>query len=172
MPVRSPQAARERFLAPLRRSLSCVTSALVYAPAGKRPGDVEALALSEDPLWLRSASVGRIQFLLGHEFKVVQEGRKDFRVTTTGYRYHLLDEDDRELIAWHWHPDAGAGYPHIHVPAGLVTRKAHIPTGRVSIESVLRFLIDDLRVRPARDDYADVLKESEGPFIRYRRWHA
>jgi hypothetical protein len=51
----------------------------------------------------------------------------------------------------------------------------HVPTGRVSIESVLRLLLTDLKVPPARDhvsDFADVLDASERDFIEHRRWHS
>jgi hypothetical protein len=50
-----------------------------------------------------------------------------------------------------------------------------VPTGRVSIESVLRLLLIDLAVpaRPAHiTDVAKVLDDCERPFIEHRRWHA
>lgn len=174
MPGRSPQAAREAFLEPLRRALSCVTTAQIYVSGGKSPGDLQALALSEDPLRLNSVRIGVIQFKLGHQFRVIQEGRKEWRVTTAGYAYHILDEVGKELIGWHWHP-ATSAHPHLHVPAGPIDRRVHVPTGRVSIESVLRLLLTDLEVPPAAahaDDFAEVLDECEGPFILHRRWHA
>jgi hypothetical protein len=174
LPDRSPQAAREEFLAPLRRALSCLTDAQIFVPGGKHPGDVEAVALSEDPLQLRSARIGNVGFVLGHQFKVIQDGRKSWRVTTTAYRYHLLSESGQELIGWHWHP-ATSGHPHLHVPAAPIDRRIHVPTGRVSIESVLRLLLTDLEVPPARDhagDFEVVLAECEAPFVEHRRWHA
>jgi hypothetical protein len=100
-------------------------------------------------------------------------------VSTTAYRYHLLDESGKELIGWHWHPESKGdsrlrGHPHLHVPAGPIDRRLHVPTGRVSIESVLRLLVDlGIPARPAHvTDFAKVLDECEGPFIKHRRWHA
>lgn len=140
---------------------------------------MEALALSEDPLQLRSARIGAVQFDLGHQFKVVEDSRKSWHVSTTAYMYTLRDGEGRELIGWHWHPDAKGDdrlrpHPHLHVPAGRIDRRVHVPTGRVSIESVLRILLTDLAV-PARPthaaDFAAVLDECERPFIEHRRWH-
>ena len=51
------------------------------------------LALSQDPLQLRSAKLGTVQLLLGHQFRLVAESRKDWHVSTIAYRYHLLDGD-------------------------------------------------------------------------------
>jgi len=158
---------------PLRRALSCITTAQLFVPGGKKPGETEALALSEDPLRLRSTRVGDIRFILGHQFKVVQDGARSWHVSTTWYRYHLTDGHGRELLAWHWHP-ATSPYPHLHAPAGLIEPRVHIPTGRVSVESVIRLLLSDLRVPPTRahaDDHEQVLDDCEGPFIQHRRWH-
>lgn len=180
MPGRSPEEARKAFLQPLQRALSCITDAKLFVSRGKQPGDVEALALSEDPLRLNSARVGLVQFVLGHQFRLVQESRKSWHVSTSAYRYHLLDDTGRELIGWHWHPDSLGdprlrGRPHLHVPTETIDRRVHVPTGRVSVESILRLLLIDLAVPPRTAhvaDFAEVLDECEGPFIQHRRWHA
>ena len=169
MPGRTPGEAREAFLAPLRRALSCITADQLYV-AGKSPGEVEALTLSRDPLPLHSPRIGAVQLELGHQFRLVPD-EAGWHVSTTAYRYHLLDEAGGELIGWHWHPGSGSDRPHIHVRAGRVDRHVHVPTGRVSIESVLRLLLTDLQVAPRRGDFAAVLDEAEARFITHRRWH-
>jgi hypothetical protein len=149
--------------------LSCITHAQFFV-AGRSPGEIEALTVSEDPLTLQSGRIGTVQLELGHQFRVVQD-EDGWHVSTTAYRYHLLDGEGRELVAWHWHPaGTGDGRPHIHVPAGPIDRRVHVPTGRVSIESVFRMLLTDLQIRPRREDYAQVLDEAEELFNRYRRW--
>jgi hypothetical protein len=112
-----------------------------------------------------------MQFELGQQFRLVQD-EDGWHVSTVAYRYQLLDENDGELIAWHWHPGAGPDHPHIHVPAGPINRHVHVPTGRVSIETVLRLLLTDLEVPARRPDHGEVLDETEARFIQYRRWHA
>ncbi len=63
----------------------------------------------------------------------------------------------------------------MHVAAGPIGGSTHLPTGRVSIEAVLRMLLMDLKVQPTRDhadDFLSVLDAAERPFIEHRRWHA
>jgi hypothetical protein len=93
-------------------------------------------------------------------------------VSTVAYVYRLDDDAGRELIAWHWHAGSRVSYPHAHMTGLAVSSRAHLPTGRVSIESVLRLLLDDLGVPARRPDYAEVLAEAERLFIGRRRWHA
>lgn len=53
---------------------------------------------------------------------------------------------------------------------GLATDKLHVPTGRTSFESVVRFLVTDLRVKPARTDWEAIVKESEDRFMAFKTW--
>jgi hypothetical protein len=169
LPGRNPTAAREAFIAPLRRSLSCFTDVQMFV-TGARTGEIEALTLSEDTVKL-SSGLGRIQLSIGHNFRVIEDSEAGYRVTTAGYIYSLLGDDDRELLGWHWHPTERTPRPHLHMQgAEPVTHKVHIPTGRVTIESVLRMLAEDLSVTPKRDDWADVLHASERPHLDHRTW--
>lgn len=174
MPGRTAARARDAFLEPLKRALTCVTTAQFLASYTKAHEELGALTLSEDPLPLRSSTRGDLSFVLVHSFRMVKESARSWHVSTAAYYYRLDDADHRELISWHWHPDPlpGPGYPHLHLASSAVGKHAHVPTGRVSIESVLRFLITELDVTPRRPDYLDVLDEAERPFIEYRRWHA
>jgi hypothetical protein len=174
MPGRTPAQARERFLGPLRRSLSCITNAQIIVSPLRDPGGLQALTLSQDPLRLRSGQGVDYQLRLRQQFHLVREGR-DWRVTTDAYQYRLDDGTGQEMASWHWHPNTGNPHPHLHVPGGPAGGRTHLPTGRVSIESVLRVLLTDLAVQPTRDhvnDFLDVLDASEAPFIEHRRWHA
>lgn len=158
----------------MKRALSCITDAHLFTSGGSWDED-HALTLSQDPLQLRSALHGDLKLKIAHQFRYVQEDRSDWHVSTVQYAYRLDDGDGNELISWHWHPHIGATFPHLHFSGGPISHKAHVPSGRVSIEAVLRLLLDDLKVQPTQahaDDYLEVLEECERPFIRYRRWHA
>ncbi len=159
-------------MAPLRRSLSCVTDAQLIVSSSGKPGDLEALTLSAEPLALRSWVPGGLHLRLRQQFRLVQEGQSSWHVSTAAYSYRLDDGAGGELAAWHWHPTSRVDYPHVHVAAGPIGGRVHLPTGRVSIESVLRLLLTDLGVPERRADFLDVLAEAEGPFIKHRRWHA
>lgn len=175
MPGRTPDRAREAFFTPLRLGLSCITNAQLFA-ANKAAGDVEALTLSDDPLRLRCgdmAAVAHVSLRIGHRYRLVQDD-DGWHVSTVAYEYYLLDDNQHELVAWHWHPNSRVKSPHVHAPADPVHRRMHIPSGRISIESVLRMLITDFGVQPMPDhsgDWEAILDEAERNFITHRRWH-
>jgi hypothetical protein len=95
----------------------------------------------------------------------------DGHVGSTGYYYDIELGD--EGIQFHWHPRVGVRYPHVNIrPSGsaahLVDR--HIPTGRTSIESVIRFLITELGAVPIRQNWREILDRNEAEFMRRSSW--
>lgn len=110
-----------------------------------------------------------------------------FTLTTTKYRYRLeVEESDdrptaaekaytRELFRWEYDPAPRGNHPrhHLHIfgaiPVGrgsVNLRTVHIPTGRVLLEDVIRFLITSLGFKPPCGDQWDaVLRESERRFV-------
>ena len=120
-------------------------------------------------------------------------GHARYRLRTDAYRYRVLDEQERELLVWHWEPE-GLGdrrRPHLHVAYGtgsaasinlptasgvgespfpqLDVPKLHVPTGRVLLEDVVRFLIEDLGVR-GRDGYDAILRDNVQWFLANQTW--
>jgi hypothetical protein len=108
-----------------------------------------------------------------HAFDV-SEDPTGWRVRSRAYAYYVLARERGEIIAFHWHPDRGlVALPHAHFktlndpfPMG----KAHMPTGRISMEAVIRLLIDELAVEPLRRDWRSVLARTERAFIDQRSW--
>jgi hypothetical protein len=98
-------------------------------------------------------------------------------VTITSYHYTLEEANGSEIISFQWHP-TGSGalpYPHVHLGhAAAVGRAeledAHIPTGRVALEQVLRFAIEAFKLRPRRSDWRDVLFGTRRRFEQWRTW--
>lgn len=95
---------------------------------------------------------------------------------TVAYAYRL-DAPAGELIAYHWHPQGRSTVtsPHLHLGAGAELgfgrlQGAHVPTGRIAIEDVLRLSIDELAVRPLRDDWRDILEPAQAGCAAWRRW--
>jgi hypothetical protein len=181
LPGRTQREARDAFLTPLRKALSCLTTAQLFAsPAGRAGDGLEAITLSQEPLKLRSGLLGDVIYLkLRQQFRVVKDesapARRRWKVSTVAYFYQLDDCAGAELASWHWHPQTGLRYPHTHVSGSRLGKQAHLPTGRVSIESVIRLLLIDLKVPAAKghaDDYQEILAKAEDDFIGYRSWHA
>ena len=82
----------------------------------------------------------------------------------SSYFYELLDSDGREVLAYHWHPRGNSPVPtpHLHLEQGAQVgraevRDAHLPTGDVSLEAILRVLIEEMGVRPQRSDWESIL---------------
>ncbi len=62
-------------------------------------------------------------------------------------------------------------WPHLHLsqasighPATLLG--AHLPTGRIALEEVIRLADLDLGVRPRRPDWSEVIRETQEAFER------
>jgi hypothetical protein len=106
--------------------------------------------------------------------------RGPWAVTTLGYSYELLDKYEQRIVAYHWHPDLNMpatypAFPHLHVgrlfahpslppdfrvhASALV--RAHLPTARISIESIRRLAIRELGVEPLDERWEHVLEETE-----------
>jgi hypothetical protein len=180
LPGRTAPQAVGRFLDTLQLALSTVTTTkLVASPGGHQTlGREHALTTSSgEPILLRCVSRQRLQLSLAWQYEIIRrpdaEPKERFKVSTRWYQHHVLTADDGEVALFHWHPVTGHG-PHVHIGAlgssGLLTSRSHVPSGRVPIEAVLRFLLTELNVKPARDDWAPVLDQCEQDFRRFASW--
>lgn len=103
-----------------------------------------------------------------HGYRLVHETgvHEPWRVATTNYWYHLLDRDERVVLAYHGHPVSRSTvtHPHLHIggrTAPLDLSKAHLPTGLVTLPAVIRMTITELGVEPLRPGWDDVLAQVE-----------
>jgi hypothetical protein len=92
-------------------------------------------------------------------------------------RLHSIGRCGELVWSYHWHPSSGRIlYPHTHLghtqlaEDAVLQQKAHNPTGRVSLESVVRACITEYGVAPMRDDWDKTLALREGDFQLYRSW--
>lgn len=175
MPGRNAHQARQNFLGPIQQSVSCLSRAYITF-IGKTPGELEALRPSEDPIRLQSRNLGSLLLTLRVHYRIIQKEPGNWGARTTAY-YYTIDDEVGEVISWQWHPETGNRHPHPHLHmTGQRTEKGlHTPTGRVSIEAVIRYLIEELGVLPTsehRNDYGQVLDTCERNFIENRSWHA
>ena len=160
MSGRSAGRAVEAFIAPFQRAVACVTrEILVRGPGRSEP--VRSLQFRGNAVRLRGRHRLELSVLVEY---VAEEGRPPARYATplVGYRYELAHADGPMILAYHWHPVgvSPVTWPHLHL-AGQVASvpfdKAHLPTGLVSRQDVLRFAIADLGVEPIRDDWQAIL---------------
>jgi hypothetical protein len=95
----------------------------------------------------------------------VEPPRGLWEAETAAYEYRLSDLDDREILAYHWHPDGQADVqtPHLHLgPAAEAGRAsllaAHLPTGPVSLREVLLLAVESFGGEPIRRDWPSILR--------------
>lgn len=121
------------------------------------------------PTLLKGTGGTRLALLASHWYRLVEgpDKRGGWQVRTTGYQYTLLTPEDREIIAYHWHPESRGQFasPHLHLgPGALVARRdlaeAHLPTGRVAFEDLLRLGIEEFGVQALRPDWAAILERT------------
>lgn len=91
-----------------------------------------------------------------------------WNVAIVAYQYTLLDQDQREILAFHLHPDGQSHVvtPHLHLGAGAGQLRAdlgtgHIPTGPVTLAAVARLAIEAFSARPIRATSDDILRRAD-----------
>jgi hypothetical protein len=177
---RNAREAVANFLEPLKAVIGCITSEGFVTRSPQRTGDEQVAHFQDGFAILDRQSGQTLKLELVHRYIVAEvEGeRGPWAVRSTEYIYDIADEADEPIAAFHWHPlDAQAGdemrWPHLHAYGthpSLTLHRLHLPTGRVSIEAVVRFLIEDLQVVPRRDDWSAILDRHEEQFRRLRSW--
>ena len=167
MAERTYSHAVDHVLAPLRLAISCVTPTIFTTPRLiPRSGALLDVLLGEgDPVRLRGPQCIHLRVRIWIRVSQAEPPRGLWEAQTTAYEYRLSDQDDREILAYHWHPEGQSHVrtPHLHLgPASEVVRPAllaaHLPTGQVGLHEVERLAIDSFGVAPIRPDWDRVLQ--------------
>lgn len=183
MAGRTPAQAFDAFREPIQKALACISDAVFRtSPRPREPGEVHAITTArqrEDYVSLTGPHRLSVSATIHYSIEKTDDpDRGPWKVCTRGYWYHIVTEDQAEVILFHWHPDSQSDlpWPHAHVGSSQITSHAvlsgfkHVPTGRVSLESVIRSLITDMGVVPKRPGWEAVLDDSEDRFRQWRTW--
>jgi hypothetical protein len=137
------------------------------------------VSFKEGPGLLRANGNERLGLEVTHGYRIVeaQDERGPWKVKTAAYMYTLKDDQGHELIAFHWHPEGRSDVqvPHLHLGLGLQLGrkellKAHIPTGRIALEQVIRFAVETFGVGCHRTDWAKILDRNQRVFDTWKTW--
>jgi hypothetical protein len=105
----SPEEATDQFIDRLRAVAACITNRPVLG-TGFRSSNTPyyaGIAPLDEPVSVQTARGSRRVALHARiEYVVAAVGSSpaEYAVHTTSYVYRITDRDDREIIAWHWHP--------------------------------------------------------------------
>jgi hypothetical protein len=181
VPGKTPYEAYQQFVKPIERAVACVArTKLLIAPRGHSLGTQYTMFFPNgDPVALRGEA--RLLLDLGLTYEIVEDTSivgGPFRVTTRGYQHSLSSSNGLEIVGYHWHPSGKSHElrPHVHIGSSqlrdqaVLRNKAHVMTGRCSIEQVIRTAIQ-LGASPACADWSDRLDEGHEIFVKYRSWH-
>lgn len=124
------------------------------------------------PLPIETSEHGVLDLYLWQSLAAVETGERGseaFRLETWAYAYRL-HVGDEPVIRWEYERRPPNRYPRHHVQihgradvggASFDLKRLHTPTGWVTIEEVIRFLIADLGVDPLRENWQELLADSE-----------
>lgn len=174
--AKTPADAYQRYHDNLCKSIRCLTNVHVVNNKHAVPGSEIDFAFSGGSVELKGSP---FSFFLLQRVKVIQPPELEgaWKVKTLAYEYAIeLTSPTREIIAFHWDSASDIG-PHIHIgltgKAQHITNKHHIPSGRILLEDVVRFLIDELGVPPNKTQvstYRTILAEMKALVLRFKTW--
>jgi len=166
--ARSAAEAVEAFKASLQRSLDCITDAVLTVAGGYHPAPHPHVATLNQGERVTLRGPRRLSMVVILHYRIVEApGRSVWAIRTAAYYFELADARGREFLAYHWHPEGHPiSWPHMHVGSGsgadqvALSHKAHLPTGRVSLEDVIHLAITELDVPPRRANWDEILTQA------------
>lgn len=181
MSARGPAEAVERYRQSLQRVLSCVTdgvlSVLGYSNGNPyQPSATPHALLLQAGQFVPLTGASSLALRVAFRYEIAQQGSRSWLVRTREYTYSIARTQSGknvEFITWHWQPGSKFGrvWPHLHVGPGIAgssqqigsrfVHRVHVPTHPVPLSSVVRMTIEELDVRPLRDDWDAVLEEQQ-----------
>ncbi len=165
---RTPAEAVGEYIDATQLLVSCVTDAVVGVGGGYYASDRPHTLSLNDRRHIRIRGTSRLWLFLRQYYRIIESGipRTPWTVIETGYEYSIMDADQREILAYHWHPMGQSSFisQHLHIGHGAMTAReelhtAHLPTGYVSLPDIIRLLIRDFGAIPRRGDWESVLSE-------------
>lgn len=163
---RTPAEAVSQYIDTIQLLVSCVTDAVVGVGGGYYVSDISHILALNERRPVRIRGVSRLWLSLQQYYRIVesQVPRTQWTVIETGYRYRIMDSDQREILAYHWHPTGRSSFisQHLHIGHGAMAAReelqtAHLPTGYVALADIIRLIIRDFRATPRRHDWESVL---------------
>jgi hypothetical protein len=189
VPERNEREALEAYAQPFKAALSCVTVphlGTLVPVVGRQQSlvfrDGRARLLRD--IRISDEESPYLYLIFNQYYRIIEDQSEEpssrYRVTTEGWKHDILDDKRREILSYHWHPDGHRDTPHMHVGSVLLNTERqrlgkgfsslHLPTERISIEQIVRLLIEEFEVIPKRGDWRRILENGQKQFEATRSW--
>lgn len=180
--AKTPRQAYERYADQLKQVLSCITDTHFVSNVHPHPDSPFAFAFTHNPARLNRSAYC---LYLIQRIRLVRDDRQSgtWKVKTLSYEYNVERwEDHQEIVCFHWEGEDGRNPdPHIHVGFAALQNsrpmpigpKSHIPSGRVVIEDIVKFAIEELGVDPIshrRTTWRSIIKSTRKLFMKFKTW--
>ncbi len=155
----TPREAVEAFLRPLSQEISCVTPSILNVRGGYHPSEKPHSIIIGGGLPIRLAGPARLNLRLVHHYKIVGnlDRRRTWNIVTVGYFYALDNSNEKEIIAYRWHPDGQSP-----IRFRICTFVQEPPVNwKIWLRPLLRFAVTDFHVEPLRPDWAALLEQEQ-----------
>lgn len=168
MAGKTEREAADNFLSFLQETVSCVSGQSLSAyQQSKKLYKV----WFDPPVQVPTRSGGRLVLSVTQVFGCGPDPRQSgqFKASTREYSYRL-EIGDRELLAYHWHPnDSDLHSPHLHV---RVVPRVHFPTSRVCLEDFVWLAIKYYGARPRlkHSEWTAILEKNKKAFDKMATW--
>jgi hypothetical protein len=175
----TPRKAFERYTEQLKQVLHCVTADTILVPA-HLPADTDLnFAFDKNPARLKGCDLA---LFFRQKIMIIRDPQQPeyWKVTTLAYQYSFERWTDRqEIVSFHWEGDGSHKRPHIHIgwvssgEGAFLGPKSHVPSGRVSIEDVVSYLIEELEAKPTgpfKTKWKTVIDTTRTLFERVKTW--
>ena len=152
----------------IQRAVSCVTRSVVDVAGGYYPSPAPHRLTMNSGLPVALGGPSHLMLRLQQFYRVDETGSPGvpWRVAVIEYYYAVLNSEEQEVLLYHWHPRGSSSVttPHLHLKQGAQVghpevRGAHLPTGAVSLNAILRVLIAEMGVSQLRPDWESILSE-------------
>lgn len=177
MPGKNPAEAIKEYIEPLQQSLSCFTKQILR-PSGYGPDQLHIVTISETTVKVRTQRNEILHFAISQGYSIVKRLLIGYKIQTRSYAYTLENEEHREILAYHWHPEETPAipFPHLHICSGAGDRvrqeilDIHFKTNRFAFEEFCQLMIKEFKIIPHRSDTDKVLAENLKKFQAHKSW--
>jgi hypothetical protein len=171
VPGRNAPTAWRAFVEPIERAVGAV-DLTIRLKSKVVTQDLYILSSGDPGISLQRTSGHLLHLYFALNLRPVEEEGGAWRMTTLRYDFALRDRDST-VFSWQWHPRSRrspVGWPHLHLPEGTRFGTKHVPTGRISLEDLLIFALDELDVRPSYENARSVLEDVAMKHKEHRTW--